>query len=256
MVSAGSVAFTADIESMFYEVRVPSNQRDFLRFLWWPEGNLSNKIEEYQMNVHIFGAVSSPSCANFWLKQAADDSEIDIGIETCNVVRKNFYMDDCLRSEETEDEAIDRISGVKQVCSRAGFRLTKFVCNRQHVMSTIPEDERAKQSSCFELCSNYNYACPEHVLGVDWVVESNTFGFRIVLRDKPLTRRGILATVSSIYDPLGMAASFLLLGKKILQDLCKNKIDWDDNVSDIYCAKWEKWRKELLSLEEFQMRDV
>ena len=82
------VAFTADIESMFYQVRVPSDQRDFLQFLWWPEGNLSNEIEEYQMNVHIFGAVSSPSCANFCLKQAADDSEIDIGTETCNVVMK------------------------------------------------------------------------------------------------------------------------------------------------------------------------
>ena len=160
-------AFTADIESMFYQVRVPSDQRDFLRFLWRPEGNLSNEIEEYQMNVHIFGAVSSPSCANFCLKQAADDSEIDIGTETCNMVRKNFYVDDCLRSEQTEDEAIDRISVVKQVCSRAGFRLTKFVCNRQRVMSTIPEDERANQLSCFEMCNNYNYACPESVLGVD-----------------------------------------------------------------------------------------
>ena len=177
------------------------------------------------MNVHIFGTMSSQSCANFCLKQAADDSEIDIGTEICNMVRKNFYVDDCLRSEETEDEVIDCISGVKLVCSRAGFRLTKLACNRQHVMSTIPEDERAKQLSCFELCNNYNYACPEHVLSIDWVVESNTFGFRIALRDKPLTRRGLLATVSSIYDPLGMAAPFLLLGKKILQDLCKNKID-------------------------------
>ena len=106
------VSFTADIESMFYQVRVPSDQRDFLRFLWWPEGNLSNEIEEYQMNVHVFGAVSLLSCANFCLKQAADDNEMDIGTETCNVVRENFYVDDCLRSEEPEDKAIDRISGV------------------------------------------------------------------------------------------------------------------------------------------------
>ena len=183
------------------------------------EGNLSNEIEEYQMNVHIFGAVSSPSCANFGLNQAADDSEMDIGTETCNVVRKNFYVDDCLGSEETEDEAVDRISGIKNVCSRAGFRLMKFVCNRERVTSTIPQDERREESSCFELGNNYSYACPERVLGVDWVVESDTFGFRIALKDKPLTCRGILATVSSIYDPLGMAAPFLFVGKKILQDL-------------------------------------
>ena len=50
-----------------------------------------------------------------------------------------------------------------------------------------------------------------------------------------------------------MGAPFLLVGKKILQDICKNRVDWDDNVSDTYYAKWEKWRKELLFLEEFQM---
>ena len=245
------VAFTADIESMFYQVRVPENQRDFLRFLWWPEGDLSRRVEEYQMNVHIFGAISSPSCSNFGLNQAANDSEGDIGAETCDVLRKNFYVDDCLRSEETEDEAIDRIKGVRQACSRGGFHLTKFVCNRQRVLNTIDEADRAKQVRRLELRNNS--ISLERVLGVDWLVESDTFGFRIVLKDKPLTRRGILATVSSIYDPLGMASPFLFVGKKILQDLCKDKVDWDDDISDIYRSRWEKWRKELLLLEEIQM---
>lgn len=35
-----SIAFMADIEAMFHQVRVPINQCDFLRFLWWPDGNL------------------------------------------------------------------------------------------------------------------------------------------------------------------------------------------------------------------------
>ena len=217
------VAFTADIESMYYQVRVPEDQRDFLRFLWWPDGDLSNEVKEYQMNVHIFGAVSSPSCANFGLNQAANDSEQDIGAETCNVLRKNFYVDDCLRSEETEDEAITRIDGVRRACSLGGFRLTKFVCNRSRVLNTIPESERAKQVKRFELRNDNIHL--ERVLGVDWLVESDAFGFRIVLKDKPLTRRGILATVSSIYDPLGMAAPFQFVGKTILQDLCKDKAD-------------------------------
>ena len=30
------VAFMADIEAMFYQVLVPADQRDFLRFLWLP----------------------------------------------------------------------------------------------------------------------------------------------------------------------------------------------------------------------------
>jgi len=41
------VAFMADIEAMFYQVLVPANQRDFLQFLWWPDGDLSAELEEY-----------------------------------------------------------------------------------------------------------------------------------------------------------------------------------------------------------------
>jgi len=40
-----------DIHAMFHQVRVPDTQRDFLRFFWWPNGNLDRDLAEYQMNV-------------------------------------------------------------------------------------------------------------------------------------------------------------------------------------------------------------
>ena len=90
---------------------------------------------------------------------------------------------------------------------------------------------------------------PERVLGVEWCVESDTFQFRITLRDRPMTRRGILSTVSSIYDPLGFAAPFLFRGKRILQLLCKEGIGWDDPVPEPLRSQWESWRQELPLLE-------
>ena len=48
-----------DIEAMFYQVRIPKDQRNFVRFLWWPDCDLSQDLAEYEMTVHIFGAVSS-----------------------------------------------------------------------------------------------------------------------------------------------------------------------------------------------------
>ena len=59
----------------------------------------------------------------------------------------------------------------------------------------------------------------------------------------------ILSTVSSIYDPPGFVAPLLLKGKQILQDLCREKADWDDPVSEDVRRKWEKWRNELLLLD-------
>ena len=62
------IAFMADIEAMFYQVRVPKNQRGFFQFLWWEDGDTSRPYECYEMCVHVFGATSSPSCSNFALK--------------------------------------------------------------------------------------------------------------------------------------------------------------------------------------------
>lgn len=68
------IGFMADIKSMFHQVRVDRSHVDYLRFLWWPQGDTSNTTEEYHMLVHIFGAVSSPSCASFALRKTADDN--------------------------------------------------------------------------------------------------------------------------------------------------------------------------------------
>ena len=39
----GPVAFVANIQAMFYQVKVPEKQRSFLRFLRWNEGNLGSE---------------------------------------------------------------------------------------------------------------------------------------------------------------------------------------------------------------------
>lgn len=82
----------ADIEAMYLQVRVPEEQRSFLRFLWWPEGSLDAKPVEYEMCAHLFGATSSGGCANYALKHAAKEGEVKYGIEAANTIRNNFYV--------------------------------------------------------------------------------------------------------------------------------------------------------------------
>ena len=242
------VAFMGDIEAMFYQVLVPAEQRDFLRFLWWPHGDMNGTLVEYRMTVHPFGAVSSPSCSNFALRKTANENEAEVGMAAAETMCRNFYVDDCLKSVATKAEATELISCLRQACGKGGFRLTKFICNERDVLESVPEEERSKDVKLLDL--NYDDLPIERALGVHWCVESDTFGFRILVKDKPLTRRGILSTVSSIYDPLGFAAPFTLIAKKLLQDLCREeRLGWDDQLPDCYLRRWEKWRDELPSLE-------
>ena len=93
----------------------------------------------------------------------------------------------------------------------------------------------------------------ERTLGIIWCAESDCFHLRIVIQARPLTRRGILSTVCSVFDPLGFVAPLTLVGKQILQDLCRDNADWDDPISEQLRPRWERWRNELRELESLKI---
>ena len=241
------VAVMADIEAMYHQVNVPDSQRSFLRFLWWPDGNFELDPEEYEMCVHIFGAVSSGGCANFALKRTADDFAPQFGNDAAQVLRRNFYIDDLLKSVKNVLLAIKIICAVRKMCAAGGFNLTKVVSNSREVIESTPIDCRAPSLVNLDLAN----ALPvERALGVCWCVENDALNFRIALKDNPLTRRGILGTISSIFDPLGLASAFLLQGRRILQAITLESSCWDDEVSPEMRCAWEKWRDGLPALQE------
>ena len=95
------------------------------------------------MDVHLFGATSSPSCANFALRKSADDNRGEFPEDIINAVKRNFYVDDCLKSVKSSGCAIDFVVQLRHLLSKGGFRLTKWLCNREEVLESIPESERA-----------------------------------------------------------------------------------------------------------------
>ncbi len=56
---------------------------------------------EYRMNVHLFGAVSSPSFANYALRGLRKIVKHSLTLVFLNTILQNFYMDDCLTSLPT-----------------------------------------------------------------------------------------------------------------------------------------------------------
>ena len=96
----------------------------------------------------------------------------------------------------------------------------------------------------------------ERALGVQWAIESDTFGFRIFLQDQALTRRDILSTISSVYVSLGIAEPFLLVKKSILQDLCCTKLSWDEEIGEEYVYVGRIGKASCLPLSVFLWSDV
>ena len=65
------MGMVADIEAIFNQVKVKPEDRKSLKFLWWPDGNMSRSPKVYQTTIHLFGCTSSPSCAAICLREAA-----------------------------------------------------------------------------------------------------------------------------------------------------------------------------------------
>lgn len=208
------VAIMADIEAMFHQVKVADDDSNLLRFLWWPEGDYNQALSEHKMTVHLFGAPSSPSCASFALRKCAEDQSQQFRAEVVQTVLQNFYVDDCLKSVATEDEAITMCQDFMKICGHGGFRLNKWVSNRRKVLDSIPKSELAKEMKTLDL--DQDEFPMERALGLNWYVESDTFKFKITIRDRPFTRRGLLSVVGSVYDPLGVLAPVVLPAKTIL----------------------------------------
>ena len=238
------IAFICDVEQMFHQFKVDTRHRDFLRFLWWDGGDYDARPTEYRMCVHLFGAVSSPGCANFGLKQATNDGEAKFGTDAVNFVRSDFFVNDGLKSVLTVDEATYLIGNTKQLLAKAG--LHKFLCNSMEVVQMMPREDLAQG---LKDLSPHEALPVERALGVQWCMENDSFKFRITLRDVPLTRRGVLSTISSVYDPVGFLAPVILKGKKILQQLCRDNSDWD-----AICAQWESWRTSLFLFESLKIK--
>ena len=100
-----TVGLTADIQSMFHQVRVEPKDCDALRFLWWSEGDFSVELVEYRMVKQIFAATLSPHVVNFCLKKTAMMEEQQ-NSEVANVIDRNMYVDDLMKSTETAADAI------------------------------------------------------------------------------------------------------------------------------------------------------
>ena len=138
-------AIMADVEAMYYQVRVESDDRDVLRFLWYDcDGN----VVQYRMTSHVFGGIWCACVATYALRHTIKDfPECDKLI--VDTVMKAFYVDDCLKAVESRDDAVRVIEGTKSLLSKSGFNLTKFIVNDTELLEMIPVDDRAKEVKDF-----------------------------------------------------------------------------------------------------------
>ncbi|XP_062538743.1 uncharacterized protein LOC134207018 [Armigeres subalbatus] len=237
------VALSSDIQEMFHQIRIREEDKSSQRFLW--RAKPSEKPTVYLMDVATFGSTCSPASAQF-VKNRNAEQHRELYPEAAKAIVDDHYVDDYLASFSSEEEAAKIASEVRYVHNNGGFQLHNWRSNSATVLERLGEvqPETDKQLNLVDAAKS------ERVLGMLWSPSTDELSFSTQMSEEVQTlirtttrptKRQILRCVMTLFDPLGLLSPFIIHGKVLIQDLWREGTEWDEQVSDIVFAKWERW---------------
>lgn len=140
-----------------------------------------------------------------------------------------------------------------------GIKLHKIVSPHNDVLAHFLPSERELNRSTVEFDGGDDV---HRALGIAWDVKEDSFLMNVDLPVRPFSRRGVLATVNSIFDPIGFAGP-LTLGGKLIQRAAltsskahsnSNKVDWDEPLPELFIKPWSSWLESLKFLSKLKLK--
>ena len=99
-------------------------------------------------------------------------------------------------------------------------------------------------------------------LGLQWHIARDTFSIKAGCKDAPLTKRGLLKQMMSVYDPQGMAVPATLTNKLLFRDLtprkeedphCTAALRWDDPIPHQFKKQWDQMQTTCQDVESLEI---
>lgn len=105
------------------------------------------------------------------------------------------------------------------------IRLHKIASNKADVINAFPTEDRVQNTTSRDFV--VDDLAVQRSLGIAWNMTTDTFMFNIPEAQKPFTRRGVLSTINSVFDPLGFLAPVTVQGRMLLRELMSQGAEWD-----------------------------
>ncbi|KAK3727323.1 hypothetical protein QZH41_006278 [Actinostola sp. cb2023] len=238
------VLITGDMRQAFLQVRVRESDRDALRFHWIADLN-TRRVETFRFTRALFGLVSSPFLLGGVVQQHLEASRREHS-EIVNEIQRSLYVDDLITGGSTVEEAKLIKDTATEIFDKAGFTLHKW-----HSNATELDPNNEQQGACEtpETYAKQQLGVTQRVkgtlLGMEWNIENDTIAVKVPSERAQPTKRGLLARLSRIYDPLGFVSPTTLCGKLLYREACELKAAWDAPFPDELTRKLSKWEKML-----------
>ena len=244
------MAMTADIESMFLQVAVPKEQCKCLRFLRRDEP--SGTVGIYEHTRHVFGAKSSPTCANYGFQQGGRVNKVDFP-EASFTIDQNFYMDDLVKRVDTPHKAIECYRQLVETLKRSGFTLKTWASNCAEFTESIPLENRLEAN---EVMLNAE-PTSSSILGLEWTKDQDCLQMcKGPDKECPseITQRVVLSFVSSVFDPMGIFAPFTMRIRILLESIwIHHGQSWDERLNEEDKQIFMDWINEMQTIRETSM---
>ncbi|KAL0861062.1 hypothetical protein ABMA27_009574 [Loxostege sticticalis] len=231
---------TGDIEKMYRQVQVHEEDRDLQLILW--RENDSQAIQTLRLNTLTYGTASASFLSTRCLYQIGEEQEDEL-IKT--IIQKDFYVDDLITGCNDENQLRVIQNSVAKALSAGCFNLRKYKSNLPNLL----------ESTNMNTQENLTISESSNTLGLGWSPSSDTLHFPIKCPSdtNKITKRFIMSSSFSIFDPLGILSPCIIIPKMLLQRLWQQKIEWDDPVPDEIQHEWQKFANGLHFLSKLQI---
>jgi hypothetical protein len=228
------IGVVADIKKAFLQIAVTKKDRDFLRFVWW-ENFEEKKMKVFRHCRIVFGLNCSPFLLAAVLNLHFEECPAEFR-ETAEILRKSFYVDNCVTSVSSEGKLLKFIQDSQQLLANACFELRGW----EH--SSLRDGGKQKS--------------PIPVLGLLWDKEADVLFCDLKpleVPEKDVTQRKVLSVVHRIFYPVGFSCPVTLIPKLLIQNSWSCKSDWDETLPEEMRRKYEAWIAELPLLSDVRI---
>ena len=205
---------------MFNQVRIHPDDQVFHRFLWRTKESEQPRV--YQWVRLNFGDKPAPNIAAAAIKSLAKASEAQY-LEGAKELCTHVYVDDIGGSRENESRCKKVTSEIDAILSTAQFQVKTWHSNNKNVNQS--DEERTD------------------FIGHKWnkVLDKISFKKSEIVADlKNLSKRGCLASVAQMWDPMGLLAPCTIELRIDLQELWSAGYSWDEILPEEICTKWTR----------------
>ena len=271
---AHKVGLVADIEKAFLNIEVDKQQRDLMCFLWIDDiNNEDPNIVTYRFCRVIFSMNCSPFLLNATLKYHVTKYYALEPVLAQNTP-EGLYFDDWTSGGENDDEVYAIYKATNACFASGGFNLRKWASNKKEVIEKIVLDRLKKeQLKENEPHSNEDQSLAkmsvggldeidptkEHkVLGSNWNLAEDTFVLKLskvveFARDLEPTKRNVLRITTKLFVLLGLISPVMVVLRMLLQELCLNKSQWDDTISQDQQFRLHNWITDLQRVDNISV---